>query len=85
MILIAEVLDLIEEVLNLLFLDFKFTVLYVKIKDLPDVIWTELWKVCNFVLGDERHVKLVDANHFKDLEDLVIVVLRLLNASLVVS
>lgn len=85
MILITEVLNLIEEVLNLLLLDFKFTVFDVEIEYLPNMLWTKLGKVRNFVLGDKRDIELVDTDHFQDFEDLVVVVLCLLDTSLVIS
>jgi hypothetical protein len=85
MILIAEVFNLIEEILNLFFLDFKFTIFNVKIEDLPDVFWAKLREVGNFVLGDEGNVELVYTDHLEDFEYLIIVILSSLNTSLVVS
>jgi len=86
MILVTEILDLIEKLFNLLFLDFKLTVFEVKIENFPNVISIELrQQISNFIFGDEWDIKKVRPKHFEYFLYLFKVILSLLNATLVIS
>lgn len=85
-ILIANTLDLRKEVLQLLFLLLELAIFYVEVKQLPNVFWTQLWlQIHHLVPDDIRDVQVLDPYHPQHLENLLNVILRLLQAILIVA
>ena len=83
MILVAEIADLIEEILDLFLLNFKFTELNIQIIDLPNHIRIDFREqICQFVFGYERDIKLIYPYHFKNPKNLFKIFLSLLYASM---